>query len=177
MMLPPLPAAYMCGRQALVVRKAPSRWMASIFFHSAKGNSSIGCTIWMPALLTRMSTPPQAATTAATPALTASSLATSMATPIAWPPAGADLGGRGLGRLAVEVGDGDLGAFARIGHGDLPADAAGGAGDDGNLVLQLHGHPSIRGRIEADPARLQAFSLPVAGGTIAACLRAVFARV
>jgi hypothetical protein len=25
----------MCGRHALVVRKAPSRWTASIFFHSA----------------------------------------------------------------------------------------------------------------------------------------------
>ena len=46
---------YMCLTQALVVRKAPSRWMASIFFQSAKGKSSIGCTIWMPALETRMS--------------------------------------------------------------------------------------------------------------------------
>ena len=36
MMLPPRPDLYMCGRQALVVRKAPSRWIASIFFQSAK---------------------------------------------------------------------------------------------------------------------------------------------
>src|SRR6266446_7783475 len=40
----------------------------------------------MPALLTRMSTPPKAATTAATPSLTAFSSVTSMAIPIAWPP-------------------------------------------------------------------------------------------
>src|SRR5579859_3711350 len=84
-MLPPRPARYMCGRQALVVRKAPSRWIASIFFHSAKGNASIGWTIWMPALLTRMSTPPNSATTAAIPSLTAFSLLTSIATPIAAP--------------------------------------------------------------------------------------------
>src|SRR5581483_7536408 len=85
MILPPRPDLYICGRQARVVRKAPSRWIASIFFQSASVNSSIGCTIWMPALLTRISTPPNVATTAATPALTASSLQTSIATPIAWP--------------------------------------------------------------------------------------------
>ena len=70
MTLPPLPDAFMCGMQALVVRNAPSRWMASIFFHSANGKSSSGCTIWIPALLTSTSTPPKAATTAATAALT-----------------------------------------------------------------------------------------------------------
>jgi hypothetical protein len=40
----------------------------------------------MPALLTRMSTPPNAFTTAATPSLTAFSSVTSIATPIALPP-------------------------------------------------------------------------------------------
>jgi hypothetical protein len=29
-------------------------------------------------------------------------------------------------------------AFARIGERDFPADAAGGAGDDGNLSFELH---------------------------------------
>jgi hypothetical protein len=58
MILPPVPAAYICFRHALVVRNAPSRWIASIFFHWAKGNSSSGWTIWIPALLTRMSTLP-----------------------------------------------------------------------------------------------------------------------
>src|SRR5581483_2741192 len=86
MMLPPRPEAYMRGRQARVVRKAPSRWIASSFFHSANGNSSSGWTIWMPALLTRMSTPPNASATAAMPASTAASLVTSIATLIAWTP-------------------------------------------------------------------------------------------
>src|SRR5258706_5868363 len=86
MRLPPRPERRMCGRAARVVRNAPSRWMASIFFHSAYGTSSSGCTIWMPALLTSTSTPPQALTTSSTAALTCASLVTSMATPSAVPP-------------------------------------------------------------------------------------------
>src|SRR5882762_4959248 len=86
MTLPPRPERCMYGSTARVVRKAPSRWMASIFFQSANGNSSIGCTIWMPALLTSTSTPSQARTTVATAALTCSSFVTSIATPMAVPP-------------------------------------------------------------------------------------------
>jgi hypothetical protein len=44
--------------QARVVRKALSRWMAIILFQSANGKLSMGCTIWIPALLTRTSTLP-----------------------------------------------------------------------------------------------------------------------
>src|SRR6266850_233500 len=86
MMLPPRPERCMCGSTARVVRKAPSRWMASIFFQSEKGNSSSGCTIWMPALLTSTSTPSHARTTAATAASTCSSRVTSIATASALPP-------------------------------------------------------------------------------------------
>src|SRR3954469_8843188 len=86
MMLPPRPERCMCGTQARVVRKAPSRCIASIFFQSAKGNSSIGCTICMPALLTSTSTPCQASTTAATAAWTCASFVTSIATASAVPP-------------------------------------------------------------------------------------------
>src|SRR6516162_10930797 len=77
----------MCFRQALVVRKAPSRWIASIFFQSPKGNSSIGLTIWMPALLTRISSRPNRSIVVAMPTSTAASSLTSMATPVAVPPA------------------------------------------------------------------------------------------
>ena len=132
MTLPPRPLAYMCGRQALVVRNAPSRWIASIFFHSANGNSSSGWTIWMPALLTRMSTPPQAFTTSATAAFTWPSSVTSIATAMAL---GADLGRRRLRRGQVHVGDRDARALAGVDGRDLLADAAGRAGDDGDLVL------------------------------------------
>src|ERR1700674_2659730 len=84
---PPRPEAYMCLRQALVVRNAPSRWMASIFFQSAKANCSTGLTIWMPALLTRTSTPPKVSTVLCTAISTCSSSVTSTATPIASAPA------------------------------------------------------------------------------------------
>ena len=46
-----------------MVRKAPSRWIASSFFQSANSKSTIGVTIWMPALLTSMSMRPNALTT------------------------------------------------------------------------------------------------------------------
>src|SRR5271166_2075195 len=70
----------MCFRQALVVRKAPSRWMASSRFQSAKGKSTSGRTTWMPALLTRISTFPYFATVSATPFSTCASSVTFMAT-------------------------------------------------------------------------------------------------
>jgi hypothetical protein len=60
MMLPPLLLAIICFMQARVVRNAPSRWIASIFFQSEKLNSSMGCTIWMPALLIKISMLPKA---------------------------------------------------------------------------------------------------------------------
>ena len=44
------------------------------------------------------------------------------------------VGGR-LGCCDVHVGDRDLGAFARVGGGDLLADAARGTGDEGDPVL------------------------------------------
>src|SRR5690242_4785428 len=83
MMLPPLPCLYIWRSAARVVRKAPSRWMASSCFHLANGNSSSGATIWMPALLTRMSRRPKALAALAMPASTCSSEVTSIATPMA----------------------------------------------------------------------------------------------
>src|SRR6516162_538344 len=78
-MLPDL-ALYMCLRQALVVRKAPSRWIASSRFQSAKGSSAIGLTIWIPALLTNTSIRPYFAIVSATPLSTAISSTTFIAT-------------------------------------------------------------------------------------------------
>src|ERR1700730_91461 len=74
-MLPDL-ALYMCFRQALVIRKAPSRWIASSRFQSANGKSTIGLTIWIPALLTSTSIRPYFAIVSATPLSTAVSSAT-----------------------------------------------------------------------------------------------------
>jgi hypothetical protein len=43
-----------------------------------------------------------------------------------------------LSAVQVDIGDGDLGAVVMELSGDFLADAAGGAGDDGDLVLQAH---------------------------------------
>src|SRR5712671_1995902 len=78
-MLPEL-ALYMCFKQALVVRKAPSRWIASSLFQSANGKSTIGFTIWIPALLTSTSIRPYFAMVSVTAFSTAVSSATFMPT-------------------------------------------------------------------------------------------------
>src|SRR5690349_14399322 len=59
-MMDPLFCLYIWRSAARVVRKAPSRWIASSFFHLANSKSTSGATIWMPALLTRMSIAPNA---------------------------------------------------------------------------------------------------------------------
>ncbi len=50
----------------------------------------------------------------------------------------AELGGDRVGGGLIDVGDDDLAALAHVGLGNLLADAAGGAGDDGNFVLHTH---------------------------------------
>ena len=50
--------ACMSFMHSRVVRKAPSRWIASIFFQSAKLKSVTALMIWMPALETSTSTRP-----------------------------------------------------------------------------------------------------------------------
>ena len=52
---------------------------------------------------------------------------------------GLELGRGRIGRLLVQVGDDDLRAFLGEQDGDFLADAAGRAGDVGDLVLELHG--------------------------------------
>jgi len=50
-----------------------------------------------------------------------------------------DLLRRCLGGILLQIGNGDFGAVAGIGASDLQADAAGGAGDDGDFVFHSHG--------------------------------------
>src|ERR1700736_3402728 len=78
-MLPDL-ALYICFSQALVMRKAPSRWIASSRFQSANGKPKSGLTVWMPALLPSTSIRPYFAIVSATPFSTAVSSATFMPT-------------------------------------------------------------------------------------------------
>ena len=94
----------------------------------------------MPALLTRMSTPPQALTTSADGAVDLVLVGDVHRHRHRLAAAGLDLLGRGLGRAEVHVGDRDLGALAGVDAGDFLADAARGTGDDGDLVLKLLAH-------------------------------------
>ena len=92
----------------------------------------------MPALLTRMSTPPNAATVAATPGIDGLFVADVHRDADGLAASFPNLRGCCIGGLLVQVGDSDFRAFAREGERDLLADAAGGAGDDGGLALELH---------------------------------------
>src|SRR3974377_2418562 len=106
-------------------------------------------TIWMPALLTSMSRQPKAPTTASTPSPTCRSSQQSMAPP----PRVADIHGHAhrhaspaddlLGcrvrGLLLQVRDGHLGALAREKHRDVPANSAGGSGNNDRSVFEPHG--------------------------------------
>ena len=59
-MIRPHLRAFMPGSAARMVWNAEERLMARIWSHFSIGNSSTGATCWMPALLTRMSIPPNA---------------------------------------------------------------------------------------------------------------------
>ena len=85
----------------------------------------------MPALLTSMSMPPKARTTASTPSPTCRSSLTSIATPIATPPLQTISLGRRVRGFLLQVRDGHLGALACEKHRDVPANSAGGPGDNG----------------------------------------------
>src|SRR5262249_31873843 len=73
----------------------------------------------------------------------------------------AELGGGRLRGLLVEIGDDDARAFAREDPGDVLADAAGGAGHDGNFVLQAHVIEPLQWR-EPASAQLRAWTRTVA---------------
>ena len=62
--------------------------MASSFFHFENSSSTSGATIWMPALLIRISRRPKVSSTRAMPASTCSSLLTSISIPSARFPSG-----------------------------------------------------------------------------------------
>src|SRR5690242_6665950 len=65
-MMRPHLRAFMPGKAARTAWKADDRLMAMMASHFSGGKSSIGETNWMPALLTRMSTAPNALSASAT---------------------------------------------------------------------------------------------------------------
>ena len=94
----------------------------------------------MPALLTRWSIRPWAATTAATAASTAAASPTSTARASARPPARGDRRGHGLELVRLDVDEDDRGALGGQVPGDGLADALGRAGDDRYPAFESH-HP------------------------------------
>ena len=63
-MIRPQPFAFIAGSASRMVWNAAVRLSAMIRSHLSTGNSSIGATCWVPALLTRMSGPPKSARSA-----------------------------------------------------------------------------------------------------------------
>ena len=66
LMMRPQLRAFMCGRAARMAWNAADRLIAITASHFSSGNSSTGATCWMPALFTRMSTPPSSRVACAT---------------------------------------------------------------------------------------------------------------
>ena len=94
----------------------------------------------MPALETRMSTPPTLSTARRCRRSTGGLVGdVHRHAHGALPPAGSISRGDGLRASRVEVGDGDRRAGARQVERDFLADAAGRAGDDGDLAFEAHG--------------------------------------
>jgi NTE family protein len=79
-----LPAPFMWGEKAALAMAILAFGVPNFF--KPKGKSTSGWTIWMPALLTRMSTFPYFATVSATPFSTSASSVTFIATAKACPP-------------------------------------------------------------------------------------------
>src|SRR4030095_13539825 len=113
-MMRPQPRFFMCGTAARMPWKADDRLMAMMASHFSIGNSSIGETNWMPALLTRMSTLPNVLSPGA---VTRGACAL-------------DVGGR------AHAVDHDVGAGACEGACDRKPDAAGRAGHHRRLACQ-----------------------------------------
>ena len=118
--------------------KADDRSIARIASHFAAGNSPIGATCWMPALLTTMSTWPKRADRALRHHV--DGVAVRHVGAVIGDVDIVLLGERGalrfdLGRVAEAVQH-DGGAALRQGAGDAEADAAGRAGHDGGPAFQ-----------------------------------------
>ena len=116
---------------------------------SRPGTPRTGATCWMPALLTRMSTEPNASSASATmPAISSGFVMSAGEWTAPHPELALDPGALPLDRrrLAEAVED-DVRALLGQRAGDGEADAAGGAGDEGGFALKAHGlsHSSVSG--------------------------------
>ena len=104
--------------------------------NSSSSISIIGLLTWVtPALLTRISSAPNAASVSAIAASISARLVTSQRTAIALLPI---CSRRAASPRLVDVDHRDARALARVGFGDAFADARAGAGDERDLAFETH---------------------------------------
>ena len=135
MMTPP-PALRNTGTTAWQPRNTPLTLTAKVRSNSSSPISIIGLLMWVvPALLTRMSSPPNA-----DERLGHGRGEIGFFGHVAAHGDGvvADGAGGGLRRIDIDVGERDARALARIGFGDAFADAGSGAGDQCGFAFQTH---------------------------------------
>ena len=133
LMMRPKRRAFISGTTALIRWKAANRLIAKIAFHLSSGNSSIGATCWMPALLTMMSTLPNSARGQVGHRADLLGLA-HVGVRVAHLDAvlALQFGASELDLVGVaEAVEQDVGALLGQAAGDAEADAAGRSGDDG----------------------------------------------
>ena len=132
---------FRCGTPPWPCRNSRRGWSSASGRNARRLSSSmsLACS-WNAALLTRMSSPPSVWIVCSTAAGAKAGSATSPLISMARRPSLLD---RVLGLLGVlvgvEVGDGDVGAFAGEQHRHGPADAGVGAGDQRRLAGELLG--------------------------------------
>src|SRR5271157_1184739 len=129
MILPPCPRAIMRLATACRVKNSPLTLTANTRSKLASVTSTMGAMSKIPALLTRMSIPPQRAATLSTAASIEAAFVTSSAT-------GKARGGR-LGGGEIDVRHGDLRPLGRVAVDDRRADAARAARHERDLVREL----------------------------------------
>ena len=140
---PPSPCAWICGTKERMPLPTP-RMLTSISQSQSRAVAPmIGPVRPMPALFTSTSTRPYRRTVSAAAASTASASVTSSRIASTVEPGGGELGQCLVDELLPAAADDHLHACPGEREGDAPADAAGAAGDECDLALDvLHQCPA-----------------------------------
>src|SRR5262249_36676795 len=152
LMMRPNLRRFMPGTTARMAWNAADRLIAMIASHFSTGNVSIASTCWMPALLTRTSTLPNASSASATILAMSAGLLMSAAENSTLTPKSSSIAARAFSIAAARLRDrGGVAeavehpVHANIGEdgGDAQSDAAGRAGDDGGEAGKIHVRGSV----------------------------------
>ena len=119
--------------------EVPRRLVSRIVFQSSQVTSTAGLRMLQPALLTRMSMWPSSPSASATALSMLACSRTSSSTQATRRPSASHFVGERFERGARAAGDGEIGAGAGQGAGELLAEAAAGAGDEGGFAGEVEG--------------------------------------